>query len=609
VAFQLPGISSTLGLDVSPFAKGIAEANGLASAFGSTVATFMANPLLGVIQIASQAGRAIVSGFGAAIDAIREIGSAADDAGEAAERLGVSVEFLTGIGAAFADAGSSAQGFSEALKFLNKNAGEAAQGNKDLASAFAQIGVSVTGAGGELKGTEQLFFEVADAIASLPTAAQQTTAAMTLLGRSGAESITALNKGSGGLKEFAADIEALGGTITKDLAKSGDAFGTLGTYVEAGLQGIKRAVAAPVLAAIQEHFGDVRSFVLDVFPKIQGAVQNAMTGIVNAVVNLTPVMSATWEVAKQVWGWIEGTAVPVVKDLLVGAFNILSPVVEGLGPVFTGLWSVLKGVWSVVGPLAEAVGNVLGPALQVVGDIVGALLDKFGRLLDYLGRVIGKIGEYISASEEAADAPAPGSRSAGSAGGAGGATSAAPAGVPIASAEMIAAAAGVAPPSFGSATVGGQEEPKWYRNLAELQSGGGSPAGGGGGGGGGFVDSATTQLVSSVASIWANDITPSVRRVVDDLRDLVRRGDDVFGRLVESVSAAGAGQSATATTQPAGETAGTRIENLTLHVDFDPDAAASEIAKRISGPLRAKFDQVQSSFAAAALAARIGGGL
>lgn len=58
--FDAGGIASTLGLDLSDFAKGMVEANSIAAAFPAVVTSFLANPLLGIIQVAEKAASAVI---------------------------------------------------------------------------------------------------------------------------------------------------------------------------------------------------------------------------------------------------------------------------------------------------------------------------------------------------------------------------------------------------------------------------------------------------------------------------------------------------------------------------------------------------------------------
>jgi hypothetical protein len=334
MSFDAGAITSTLGLDVSEFAHGMLEANAIASVFPQTVTTFLANPLLGVMEVASRAAGFIKSAF-------LEVGHAADNAGEAAEKAGVSVEFLTGVGAVAKDAGSSVEGLADALKFLNNNAADAAGGNAQTAANFAAIGVSATDAGGHLKTTEQLFYEVADAIAALPTPAQKTQAAMNLLGRGGVDMIATLNKGSGDIKGFAGQLAALGGTVDSSLAAAGDKFGTLETIVDAAWEGIKKSIAQPILQYVADHFDEIVGKVTEVSGEIRGAIGSFMPTLVEMI--------------------------PSVIELGESVLSVVVPAFKALGDVLSVVAKPLSFVLDLIAKLISGWGEINSFARQLIG--------------------------------------------------------------------------------------------------------------------------------------------------------------------------------------------------------------------------------------------------
>lgn len=386
--FQAGSIVGKMGLDISGWTRSMLEANAISALFPATVRNFLASPLLGLIGVAQDAARSIKEAF-------LEIGRAADNAGEAAEKAGVSVEFLTGVGAAAQDAGSSVEGLADSLKFLNNNAADAASGNKVTAKAFRDLGVSVVDAAGQVKDTEELFYDVADAIAELETPQQKVQAAMNLLGRGGVDMIATLNKGSMGIKTFAADIKALGGTIDQDLANAGDKFGTLETYVSAAWTGIKRAVAEPILQYVAAHFEEVKA-------KIFAFASQARQFIAE---HFIPAMQKLGQIVQWVAEHWRGL-LTVIEAFL--AYKVATSVISSIGAAFTALVPQIQaataaklafnaamsgaGLGAAMG--AGVYGGVGGTVGGGVGGLIGGLLGSFipipvvGTLL---GQALGSI--------------------------------------------------------------------------------------------------------------------------------------------------------------------------------------------------------------------------
>ena len=271
--FDAGGIASVLGLDINPWRQGMMEATSIASVFPSTVTNFLANPLLGLVDVAGKAAGAIKGVAEAWVDAIDQIGQKFDDVGDTAERLGVSSEFLSGWGAAFEDAGSSAQGLADAIKFVNQNAADAAGGNEQAAAKFEKVGISADFVSANLHNTEAIVRAVVHGISQLPTRAEQTAAAMDLMGRGAGEAIGVLAGGTQKIEEFARHHQRLGGQITTENARWGDSYAKLRGDVETAMDGIRRAAAAPVLFMISENLDAEREGVATAADAIQKTIE------------------------------------------------------------------------------------------------------------------------------------------------------------------------------------------------------------------------------------------------------------------------------------------------------------------------------------------------
>ncbi len=143
MSFDAGSITGSLGIDTDPFAKGMLKATSIAQLFPATVTNFLANPLLGVAGVMKSAGQSIIGGLQLIHQNFLDVGHAADNMGEAAQKAGVSAAFLSTVGRAAADAGGGVEALGDALKFLNKNTAEVLSGNKEVTADFARLGVSV----------------------------------------------------------------------------------------------------------------------------------------------------------------------------------------------------------------------------------------------------------------------------------------------------------------------------------------------------------------------------------------------------------------------------------------------------------------------------------
>ena len=107
----------------------------------------------------------------------------ADAAAKSAQMIGVTTEALTGLQYAASLSDVSTKTLNSSLLKFNKNIAEAANGSKDQAQAFADIGVSVKDANGNLKSADKLLLEVSDKFAGYEDGAQKSALAQDQIGR------------------------------------------------------------------------------------------------------------------------------------------------------------------------------------------------------------------------------------------------------------------------------------------------------------------------------------------------------------------------------------------------------------------------------------------
>src|ERR671919_557903 len=123
-------------------------------------------------------GAATVGGLGALID--RSI-SAADAIGKTADKIGVGVE---------------------ALQRFTRRAAEAAQGTGEAKDALAQMGIALRDQSGNLRRSEDLLVDVADAFARIEDPAERVRLAFKLFDSEGVALVNLLRGGSGALEEM-----------------------------------------------------------------------------------------------------------------------------------------------------------------------------------------------------------------------------------------------------------------------------------------------------------------------------------------------------------------------------------------------------------------------
>ena len=271
----------------------------------------------------------IIAAVGGAVVGLTAIvaktGHVGDEAAATAEKLGVTTQALQGLEFAAVMFDATAEGLSTGLKFLGKNAAEAAAGSDELKKAFASAGVGIYGAGGKLKPTDDLLASLADKFQSMGEGhgPKKLELAIKLLGRSGAELIPMLNKGSKGIAEMRAEAESLGLVMSAETIKASEEWDDSTKRLGFTFVGLRNAIGGPLIRSFTEYVKAISKFVAKNKEAIAAPIIKFAKGLGAAI----RFLAGDTKAASLVWfGFATLLASKVVNALLAvkTGFDILS---------------------------------------------------------------------------------------------------------------------------------------------------------------------------------------------------------------------------------------------------------------------------------------------
>lgn len=277
------------------------------------------------------AGLGVALSVGALVAAGKAALDTADELSKLAQKTGLSVESLSLLKPIAEQSGISMEGLAKGLQKLATAMVAAAGGASEPAAAFSRLGVSVTDAAGQLRPTEDVLLDLADAFAAMPDGAEKSALAVKLFGKSGVELIPFLNQGRAGIEVLKQKFKELGLEISGDTAKAAEKFNDTLDTVKQALQGIAMKVAEAALPALQlladalvavASHGDEIMTVLRVLGEVLVAVlavkgvaavaalSGALAALKAAFMRFLPVLAAVaiWEVGRGI--------VNLVQDIL-----------------------------------------------------------------------------------------------------------------------------------------------------------------------------------------------------------------------------------------------------------------------------------------------------
>lgn len=273
---QVSGIEVRFSADTSDLDKGVSSATSKLQNFSKIAAIGLAG-----MATAAAAGGLAVSAL------TKQAINLADTIGKTAQKIGMTSESLSKLEYAAKLSDISLGQLQTGLGQLSKNmeAGD---------EAFAALGVSVSDARGNLRGTEEVLLDVAERFANMEDGAGKTALAMQIFGRSGADLIPLLNSGRDGLTQMTDEARRFGLEISTSTSKAAEGFNDNLTRLGGIMQGFSNTVAAksaPAMKALTDRF---LQFVEkgQYVERIAGAIGTAMDMLAEGV----QWASAAWEV-------------------------------------------------------------------------------------------------------------------------------------------------------------------------------------------------------------------------------------------------------------------------------------------------------------------------
>ena len=193
---------------------------------------------------------AVAKGVSSMVDGIAKSIDAMDEMGKAAQKVGVAVETLSSLKFAAEQSGVGFEALQTGLKKLNQNLSDFDTGTSEAAESLRKMGIAV----GDT--TEQSLAKIADQFAKMPDGVQKTALAMNIFGKAGADLVPLLNAGSQGIEELQKRAKELGIVFDDISAKQAELFNDKMAEMKTVLEGIFTQISIgllPVLSALTDE--------------------------------------------------------------------------------------------------------------------------------------------------------------------------------------------------------------------------------------------------------------------------------------------------------------------------------------------------------------------
>lgn len=333
--------------------------NDLTSKFGIQLPDGIKNSLNSMGEFSSGSVAALgaaVAGVTAVIAAVKKLNEITLEAAAHADEI-ITESMVTGLSTETIQKFQYAENLidvsystiSSTLTKLTMNMDKARDGNEALNEAFASLGISVTDSAGNLRSSEDVFYEAIDALGQIDNAAERDAAAMEIFGKSAKELNPLIEQGSQALRDLGAEAEATGYVLDESqIAKLGqvdDAYQRMQLSIEA----TKNELAL--------QFAPASESALTLFADLMHTAGEALEQS-QLIENLATIIGSLLDMFASVGDLI--TQIPlftVALDALRIALGAVANIIDAVSRGIQTISSAMKGDFSSIGQIWSGYGE------------------------------------------------------------------------------------------------------------------------------------------------------------------------------------------------------------------------------------------------------------
>lgn len=410
-----------LGDEIEGAAKEADSAGGKFEKLGSVVKG------IGVTMGAALAaiGTAAISAGKALVDMTVEAAAYADEMLTQSTVTGMSVESLQAYSYAANLVDVSLDTLTGSMAKNVKSMASAADGSAKYADAYAQLGVSVTDANGNLRDSEEVYWEVIDALGNVQNETERDALAMQLFGKSAQDLNPLIAQGSEGIAALTDEAHRMGAVLSEEsIAKLG-AFDDSVQRLKQGSEAAKRVMGTVLLPQLQDLaddgvslLGEFTSGLVeagDDFDKISEVIGNTVGGLADMIMEHLPkiiqvgmdIVMAIGNAIIENLPTIVDCASSIMLTLLEGLIEALPSLTEGaLQLVLTLVQGIIDNLPAIVEAavqmivtlatgIAEALPELIPSIVEAIILICQTLLDNMDKILEAAFAIIEGLAEGL----------------------------------------------------------------------------------------------------------------------------------------------------------------------------------------------------------------------
>jgi len=291
---EIRGLANTLGINVSPAVEKLASKfDGVSAAVG--------NAVLGIGAM-----------VGALVSCTMSAAETADELMTLSKTTGIETDELQKLQYAANFVDVELNTMTGAMTKLTSTMSKARDGSKESAEAFKQLHIRVTDAHGQLRDSNDVFYETIDALGRIKNETERDALAMKVFGKSAKELNPLIEAGSKQLKELGIEAENLGVVMSgDDLEALGELQDSMDRF-KATTEGLKNSLALTLLPILTSLFDAISKIPVPVLKTLV-----VLGGVITTIVLAVKAIKSLTDTGKAITNFFKGFDTSTMKTTAI----------------------------------------------------------------------------------------------------------------------------------------------------------------------------------------------------------------------------------------------------------------------------------------------------
>lgn len=284
-----------------------------------------------------------------------------------------------------------------------KSMSSAAKGTGETADAYKKLGVSVTNSDGSLRDSQEVYWELIDALGQVDNETERDALAMLILGKSAQELNPLIKAGSNRMEELGQQARDAGAVLSDEALNSFGAFDDQLQYLKVNSEAAKNALGTALLPMLTKLAttgnGLLKEFTKSIanangdVGKMATAIGKLMPKIVKAIVKALPQILS---LAAKIVSSLASALIDQLPTIIKVGLQLIADLAIGIAQALpTMIPTIIDVVLQIVDTLLDNIDLLIDAAIQLIEGLAMGLMNALPILIEKAPMIIQKLVQGV----------------------------------------------------------------------------------------------------------------------------------------------------------------------------------------------------------------------